>query len=153
MQLSPHFKLKEFTDNSRGFSNEPPADVIERLRWLCVFVLEPIRKQFGVPVRITSGYREPDLNKAVHGATRSAHMGKDSRCAADIQLNKPLRVVFDWLRRSLIPYDTIILERGKNDEGEWDDTIHVQISPHARRRAMLGPTHGDGVYTFVDRGK
>lgn len=118
-----------------------------------MFVLEPIRKHFKVPVRITSGYREEELNLSVGGAPDSAHMGLRGRCAADIQLKKPLADVFDWLLRSDILYDTIILERGKNDEGEWDDTIHIQISPQARRRALLGPTHGDGVYVVVDKGE
>lgn len=152
MQLSPHFKLEEFTRNSRGFSNEPPADVVERLRWLCVFVLEPVRNRYNVPIHVTSGYREPKLNKAVGGAARSAHMAEDNRCAADIQLGVKLRVVFDWLRSTNIPYDTIILERGPVEGSEKDDCLHIQISPVGRRRAMLGPTHGKGEYTILEAG-
>jgi zinc D-Ala-D-Ala carboxypeptidase len=78
MQLSEHFELAEFlvseTAARRGIANEPSPEVIENLRRLCQSVLEPLRIKLGRPVVITSGYRSPELNRAVGGSKNSHHM-------------------------------------------------------------------------------
>ena len=76
MQLTPHFTLAELTRSSvaqaRGLSNEPPPELLPRLI-LTAEMLERIRATLGVPVSVTSGYRSPQVNIAVGGATSSDH--------------------------------------------------------------------------------
>lgn len=48
--------------------------VKDRLKWLCVTFLEPIRAHIDAPIAITSGYRPPALNKAIGGSRTSFHM-------------------------------------------------------------------------------
>ena len=77
MLLSSHFTLGEFlrsgTAIKYGIDNTPQqAMVITRLMMLCEQVLEPLRQHFGV-ITITSGYRCPQLNLAVHGVPGSQH--------------------------------------------------------------------------------
>lgn len=82
MQLSPHFTLAEMTTTSTGLPNEPSADVIVSLAHTCE-VLELIREAIGGhPIIINSGYRCPDVNKAVGGSKTSQHL---SGRAADIR--------------------------------------------------------------------
>lgn len=77
-------------------------------------------------------------------------MAEDGRCAVDIQTEVPLKEAFNWLAfDSNIPFDTIILERGREERHEWDDCIHIQISSLARRRKMVGATHGASGYSHV----
>jgi len=150
MKLSPHFTLGEFTSNKHNIPNEPSPEVVERLRWLCVFILEPIRKVFG-PIRVTSGYRCEELNSKVGGASNSYHRAVEDQAACDIQTpHAQLQDVFDWLQESGLRYDKVILERGKEERHEGDDCIHIQISSAPRREAWLGSTHGQGKYTRVD---
>lgn len=151
MQLTTHFTLEELTKNSRGFDNTPSDVVIERLRWLCSFLLEPIRAKFG-PVKVTSGYRGGPFNAAVSGAPRSNHLGYDFVVAADIQVpGTPLEEVFDWIRlESGLRFDKVILERGKQERHEWDDCIHIQMQPKPRRIAMTGATHNASGYQFME---
>ena len=52
------------------------------LAYLCHMVLQPLRDRFG-PIRITSGYRCPELNRAVGGVKNSQHLQGE---AADIHL-------------------------------------------------------------------
>ena len=64
-QLSAHFKVREFAcgDGSDAVLVAP------RL----VMVLETIRAHFGAPVVIHSGYRTPQYNAKVGGASHSQH--------------------------------------------------------------------------------
>lgn len=153
MKLSEHFELSEFTRNSHGLPNEPPADVIPILREFCEQILEPLRAHLGRPVLITSGYRSDELNRLVGGNTDSYHHATAARCAADIQVpGLLLEQVFGWLcEESGLPFDKVILERGKRPATEADDCIHIQYrSDRPRRLAYLGPTHGQGGYTPVE---
>lgn len=153
MKLSAHFELCEFTRNSHGLRNIPPDEVIPVLREFCELILEPLRAHVGRPVLITSGYRSVELNRKVGGAPDSYHCATLSRCAADIQVSgMPLEQVFQWLcDKSGLPFDKVILERGRRHEMESDDCIHIQYrSDRPRRLAYLGPTHGQGSYTAVE---
>jgi hypothetical protein len=153
MKLSEHFELREFTRNSHGLTNDPPPGVIPVVREFCQRVLEPLRAHIGRPVVITSGYRSRRLNRKVGGAAGSYHCATTSRCAADIQIpGIPLLEIFQWLcEESGLPFDKVILERGKNTNTEADDCIHIQYrTDQPRRLAYLGPTHGQGSYTTVE---
>jgi len=153
MKLSEHFELSEFTRNSYGLPNEPPADVIPILREFCEQILEPLRAHVNRPVVIRSGYRSMELNRKVGGVRDSYHFATPTRCAADIQVpGLALEQVFQWLcEESSLRFDKVILERGKYPDTEADDCIHIQYrSGRPRRMAFLGPTHGQGGYTPVE---
>ncbi len=77
-RLSAHFMLQEFTFSQTaarcGIDNTPTPEVLKNLRRLAA-LLEEVRSLLGdVPIRVSSGYRCPELNRAVKGARRSAHM-------------------------------------------------------------------------------
>ena len=77
--LSPHFSLSEFTKSStamkHGIKNTPPQEAVDNLKALCQGCLEPLRKELGLPVVITSGYRTKALNSMLaHSSERSQHM-------------------------------------------------------------------------------
>ena len=153
MKLSEHFELSEFTRNSYGLPNEPPADVIPVLQEFCEQILEPLRTHVNRPVVITSGYRSAKLNRKAGGVPDSYHRATPTHCAADIQVpGLQLEQVFQWLCEvSGLPFDKAILERGKCPETEADDCIHIQyLTDRPRRLAFLGPTHGQGGYKPIE---
>ncbi len=87
MRLSNNFRLSEFTrsDTAKRLGIENECSSVEQvlnLAYLCHMVLQPLRDKFG-PIRITSGYRQPELNEAVGGASNSQHLRGE---AADIHL-------------------------------------------------------------------
>jgi hypothetical protein len=121
MKLSANFSLAELTKtNVRQFDNTPSMQVIENLQLLVDNVLQPIRNKFG-QVTITSGYRSPEVNKAIGGSVTSDHC---FGFAADFEVagvdNKELaRWVADNLK-----FKQLILEfytKGVPDSG-W---VHV----------------------------
>lgn len=76
MKLSQHFTLAELTASNKarqlGLDNTPPQELMPRLV-LTAEMLERIRSTLNVPVIVTSGYRGPQLNRAVGGVTSSDH--------------------------------------------------------------------------------
>ncbi len=95
VQLSENFWLNEFTSSQTatrkpeiaGDQFNPQQEVIENLRHLCENSVQPLRSLLKTPMRISSGYRSKELNKAVGGAAKSRHcMGE----AADIVLSDRL---------------------------------------------------------------
>ncbi|WP_375291812.1 D-Ala-D-Ala carboxypeptidase family metallohydrolase [Qipengyuania sp.] len=126
MQLSPHFTLEEMvvsqTAARRGIDNMPPAPAVGALKTLCVEVLEPVRTHFGRPVVVSSGYRGPELNRAIGGASSSQHCKGE---AADITVpGIHVLDVAQWIQRNL-RYDQLIYEFGR-----W---VHVSYR-HGRLR-------------------
>ena len=89
MLLTEHFRLSEFTRSGvairLGIDNKASAAAAENLRQLCIHVLEPLRRRFGV-LRITSGYRCQRLNRVVGGVRNSQHLLGQ---AADIRPQDP----------------------------------------------------------------
>ena len=78
-QLTPHFHLSEFLspDDPR------PSDAILANIQKLADALEAYRQVWGRPIIITSGYRSPEHNRRVGGASQSFHM---QGLAADIEV-------------------------------------------------------------------
>ena len=125
-QLSAHFELAEMVR-----PNPPPATVPEDVRAnlaaLCAEILEPVREHFGLPVRVTSGWRPFAYNAAIGGAKDSDHVyGR----AADFHVadsdKAPWEVntllAFHWIRENLA---------GKFGQLIWEDH-RVKLSAPSR---------------------
>lgn len=74
MNLSPNFKLEEFLKNDHNIKLSPIHVQIQSIIKLCNKVLEPIRKEFNYPLKITSGLRNNELNSLVKGSIGSHHL-------------------------------------------------------------------------------
>ncbi len=110
-QLSKHFMLSEFTRSAtaikHGIDNTPDADSVAALQDLCINVLEPLRRRFGV-IRITSGYRCLKLNQMVGGSRTSQHLFGE---AADIHVGgiETAKKYFYFIKENLV-FDQMLLE-------------------------------------------
>ena len=124
-QLSEHFKLSEFTQSGTArrhkVKNVPGPREVERLRFLCVKSLEPMRRRFGV-IRITSGFRCKKLNALVGGSPTSQHVLGE---AADIHTGgrKLSEKMFGFAKQN-IPFDQLILEHNPAHGIYW---LHISL--------------------------
>lgn len=132
IQFTKNFSLFELvvTDH-RGFDEEqynPPTEIIENLRSLCVTILQPLRDALGTPIKVNSGYRCPALNKAIGGAKTSLHtLGK----AADIiDLTNGNEFLFNKIKALHLPFDQLIDELNFR----W---VHVSYDPKRNRKQIL----------------
>ena len=116
MRLSKNFTLKELTRSNTalrlGIDNEPSKEGIYKLTLLATEVLQPLRDCLGA-LRITSGFRSPELNKAIGGSTKSQHCKYE---AVDLQYFKRGKMdnikIYQALKELGLPFDQVILEFG-----------------------------------------
>jgi hypothetical protein len=76
-----HFTLKELTVTGTGMPNVPGSEEEKNLTNLVDKLLDPVREQWGKPIRVNSGFRSISVNSAVGGAATSQHLKGE---AADI---------------------------------------------------------------------
>ena len=86
--LSEHFTLGELTKTKTGIENVPNGEQVNNLKRLCQW-LEQLRRRWNNlygegddPIIINSGFRSPEVNKAVGGVPTSNHL---TGCAVDIR--------------------------------------------------------------------
>jgi hypothetical protein len=128
-----YFTIPELTrsDTARwlGIDNTPPPDAVKALHELVDKVLDPLREAWGGPIRVNSGYRCPELNKAVGGTPTSQHQLGE---AADITAGSRSanRLLLAMIKRLNLPYDQLIDEKGCR----W---IHVSHRRGHNRRLFM----------------
>lgn len=136
-QLSPHFSLEELTASSKAkalkIDNTPSPEILENLKALAL-ALEMIRSVCGKPLKISSGYRCPALNKAVGGASSSQHV---NGYAADFTADGLTpRQICEKIIAAGIHLDQTILEdvSPSNPDGVW---VHIGLSKGVMRNQIL----------------
>lgn len=130
MQLTKNFTLKEFVHSTtalkQGIDNTPPKSAMDNLTALAVEVLQPLRNTLGKALIINSGYRSPELNKAVGGVPTSQHLKGQ---AADIRSNyfKPIEIA-RTIKDLRLPFDQVIV---------YPTFVHVSHNAGGRQRGNI----------------
>ena len=128
-----YFTIRELTRSTTarrlGIDNTPPASAVTALHELVDKVLDPLREAWGGPIRVNSGYRCPELNKAVGGTPGSQHQRGE---AADITVGSRSgnRRLLELIKRLDLPVDQCIDEKGCR----W---IHVSHRPGRNRKMYM----------------
>ena len=148
-----HFTLDELTrsDAARAhhLDNTPGEAARVALELLVARVLDPLREAWGGPLTVTSGYRCPELNRAVGGSETSAHT---AGWAADLvpDSDDPRGVqglvdfAVEWLAATGLPFDQLIDERSGGSR--W---LHIGARnlEGMQRRQMMA--YDEGKYTEI----
>ena len=139
-RLSEHFTLAELCKTSvkTADGNIPSHVHIENLKRVCGW-LEMLRDEYNRrygegndPIIINSGYRSPQVNKAVGGVATSNHL---TGCAVDIrvadmkQLLRYAVILLDISDDSGEPFDELLIER--NSQGTY--WLHFAVRPKENR--------------------
>ena len=88
------------------------------------------------PIVITSGYRSPEVNRAVGGSPTSNHLSGcavDIRCAGFEQALRYAVILMDYADESRQDYDELLIERNKSGR-YW---VHFAVRPKENRRKTL----------------
>ena len=131
IRLSAHFMLGEFINQQKYADNIPTMQAVVNLTYGCHMLLEPARKVVG-PIIINSGFRSPEVNKAVGGATLSNHLtgcAVDIRCAGIEQALRYAAILLDISDLNHEDYDELLIEQKAHVV--W---IHFAVKPSCNRR-------------------
>ncbi len=133
--LSPSFHLLEFSCHS---GDSVPSEAIPGLISLIRGVLQPIRDEWNAPLIVVSGYRTPEWNQRVGGATTSTHLFVDDEAGVDI---RPVRLAEVTKLHALILAKQMRGELpGLGGLGEYTSWCHVDSRklPSGRLRRWKG---------------
>jgi hypothetical protein len=138
MKVGNYFSLEEFiisqTAARKGLDNTPTPEVEANLRALVEHILDPLRHSLEIPIVISSGYRSPQVNRAVGGASNSQHTKGE---AADIIVpGWAVAGVIERIKHLDLPFDQLI-----NEFGDW---THVSYRPKGRREILQAKTTKKG---------
>ena len=149
-----HFTFSEFersaTASRLKIDNRLPELAEAHVVELVDILLDPLREAWGGPLTVTSGYRCPELNRAVGGSKTSAHT---AGWAADLvpAANDPrgvqglVKFAIGWLTATGLPFDQLIFEHVGSSR--W---LHIGIRNQKgeQRKQML--LYKDGKYFLLD---
>ena len=132
MRLSKNFTLNELTYSATalrlGIDNSPSKEGIYKLTLLATSVLQLLRDRIGA-LRITSGYRSPQLSEAIGSSSNSQHCRYE---AVDLQFVKRGKMnnldIYNALIDLDLDYDQCILEFGKNTEYVDGEPAWIHLS-------------------------
>lgn len=137
MKLSKNLTLKECirsgTADRLGIDNTPDEWVTENLKKVAEHIFQPLRDHFGVPIYVSSGYRSPDLNRAIGGSKRSQHMeGRALDLDADVFGDISNAEIFHYIRECL-EFDQVVWEFGDEDNPSWVHVSYVHGGTNRKR--------------------
>ena len=119
---------------------------MENTKRIVSVLLQPLRNSLG-PIRISSGYRNPSLNRAIGGSSKSQHCKGE---ALDIQFweegKMNNKAIYDWILDSGLEFDQMINEF----DFAW---IHISLKEKDNRKQVLEAykdKDGDTKYRYAE---
>jgi len=145
-KVTPSFWLSEFllsdTAVRKGLDNMPHAIQLANLKNILMPNMQAVRDSLGCPVFVTSGYRSPEVNRAVGGAPTSDHV---QGLAADFkapEFGPPIKVAHYILEHMDLKFKQLIAE------GQW---VHISFPAMGEmaKREVLTAHFGDGPVSYT----
>jgi putative chitinase len=141
MWTSKYFTLEEMTASNtairRGINNVPTGSAMQALAYTATR-MDTVRALLGHPIRVSSGYRSPALNKVIGGSNNSAHTlgyAVDFTCPG---YGSP-KDICKAIMAANIQYDQLIYE------GTW---VHISFDPKNRMQELTA-VFGKGNTTYL----
>lgn len=145
-RLGEFFTLAELMVTSTGLPNVPTSSARLNLKVLVETVLDPLRRHVGRPVRVSSGYRSQQVNRAVGGSPRSAHMTGE---AADIKADGMVSLeLLQAILAAGIDFDQAIAYHAARG-GHVHVGIRVGLASRHRRQLLVAPAGQSGYAPYT----
>ena len=123
-----------------GIDNDPSKEGVMKLTLLATELLQPLRNEVG-SIRITSGYRSPQLSEAIGSSSNSQHCRYEAIDCQFVQRGKMDNLaIYNALIDLDLDYDQCILEFGNATEyinPTHPDWIHLSWKISDNRKQTL----------------
>lgn len=125
---------KNFSANEVRLKSSPinSKEVEENLQRLLEEIMQPLREGIGVPIKITSAYRNEEDNRRKGGTRNSQHLkgeAIDFKVEPIVEQKRSNIMAALWIAKNL-KFDQMIVEEG----GQW---IHISVKTDKNRNQML----------------
>ena len=122
-----NFKMSELIHSDtavrHNINNMPDINSLDCMLDLIFYCLQPLRDKLDKPIIISSGYRNPQVNKLVGGTPSSQHTKGQ---AVDFTVpGMTIAQLIDFIKKSGIEYDQLI------DERTW---VHISFVKNKNRK-------------------
>ncbi len=126
-----NFKISELIYSEKAIENNinnmPDINSLDNMLNLIYYCLQPARELLNAPMTITSGFRNPLVNRLVGGVNSSQHLYGQ---AADFIIKgmTPNQII-SIIKTSKIEFDQLI--------NEYDKWVHISYNKGKNRREIL----------------
>jgi zinc D-Ala-D-Ala carboxypeptidase len=140
-KITRNFSLSEFCNSDTavrlGIDNTPTAMVVGNLRNVLIPGMQSVRDILSAPIFVKSGYRCPDLNRAVRGASSSDHLMGNAADFVAPAFGTPLEICKRLVEHiQTLQFDQLIFEGG------W---VHISFSARRRNEVLSAHFTSNGV--------
>jgi len=149
-KITKHITSREavhsFTAKRKGIKNDPGPYELTNMFVIGHQVFEPLRKWVGGPIKITSFYRSPELNKAIGGSSTSQHCQGRAIDLDDVYGHKTNAEMFNYIKDNL-DFDQLVWEFGDDENPAW---VHVSyVSTEENRRRVMKAVRVKGRTKYI----
>ena len=116
--------VRSTTATRHNIDNAPNSKQLEAMRYVAVNVFDKVRQHFGLPIFISSFFRNAEVNKLVGSSSSSFHLlGAAIDIDPDVFGGVKNSEVFEYIKNHL-PFTELIWEFGDEKEPNW---VHVAL--------------------------
>lgn len=135
-----YFTINELTQTTHG-DNIPNEEQKKALETLVEKILDPVRIELDAPIKVTSGFRSIEVNKAVGGASSSQHLRGEAADLTCFDNKKLFRLLID------MEFDQLIYEFGNDEQPSW---VHVSYHEGKNRNQVLRAIKSGGKTKYIN---
>ena len=131
-----------------GIKNEPNDEQIGNMFTIAEMIFQPLRSYVGGPIKITSFFRSPDLNRAIGGSKSSQHMKGQALDLDDVYGHKTNAEMYHWIKDNL-DFDQLIWEFGDDNNPNWIHVSYVDKQENRNRCLKAYKEKGKTKYMVI----
>jgi len=136
------------TAKRKGIENIPNENQIAAMMTIAEMIFQPLRSYVGGPIKITSFFRSPELNRAIGGSKSSQHCKGQAMDLDDVYGLKTNAEMFDYIRENL-DFDQLIWEFGDDNNPNWIHVSYVDKQENRNRCLKAYKEKGKTKYMVI----
>ena len=136
------------TAKRKGIENKPNDEQMANMFSIAEMIFQPLRSWVGGPIKITSFFRSPELNRAIGGSKSSQHCKGQAMDLDDVYGHKTNAEMFMYIRENL-NFDQLIWEFGTDENPSWIHVSYVDAQENRNRCLKAYKENGKTKYMVI----